>query len=117
MGNAESHSKPSSKATKVLSGGVEKSRSAFLGSTVKGTFRSNIVLDTRCRNITDKYEIIKTLGEGKMGKVASARKIKTTYDRDRSILQGTFYVKRFFFPMSLRPPEYKRTRFIPISDF
>ena len=81
MGNSESVSKPSSKSTKVLRGGVEKSRSAFLGSNVKGTFRSNIVLDTRCRNITDKYEIIKTLGEGKMGKVASARKIKTTYDK------------------------------------
>jgi len=46
-----------------------------------GSFRSNTVLDTRCRAITDKYEYQETLGEGKMGKVASARKIKPSYDK------------------------------------
>jgi len=93
MGNCESVSKLSSKSTKVhRNSGVEKSRrsaAAFLGSAiVKGTFRSNIVLDTRCRYITDKYEIIKTLGEGKMGKVASARNIKTTYDKRKDAPPG-----------------------------
>lgn len=54
-----------------------------IGSIVNGTFRSNIVLDSRCRQITDKYEIMKTLGEGKMGIASSARKIKTTYDKTK----------------------------------
>lgn len=46
-----------------------------------GSFRSNIVLDTRCRAITDKYECQETLGKGKMGKVVSARKVKPSYDK------------------------------------
>ncbi len=59
----------------------KKQNSSKKKLVVKGSFSGNVVLDTRCRAITDKYEILKTLGEGKMGKVASARKLKPSYDK------------------------------------
>jgi calcium-dependent protein kinase len=42
---------------------------------------ASLVLDTRCRNISDKFNIVKSLGEGKMGTISCVHKIKATYDR------------------------------------
>lgn len=47
----------------------------------KLTSGASLILDTRCRKIGDKFKFVKTLGEGKMGKISCVHKIKGTYDR------------------------------------
>lgn len=55
---------------------------------------STFVLDTRCRVITDKFLVVKDLGEGKMGRIACVHKIKATYDRREESPPTTLYAMK-----------------------
>lgn len=93
MGNCQSsdaleEAKKPPSATSQRPSSQQSTRKKSRGFIVKGTFRANLVLDSRCRTITDKFEIIKDLGGGGMGIVRSARKIKATYDKNKEAPPG-----------------------------